>query len=133
MPRNLAALIAGCLLLVLSGGAAPNAQSTGQKPATTEAGWLQWAGPTRDFHVPSTGLADAWPAGGPPVIWSRPLGTGHSSIVVDPADGGRLFTMYRAGNGRAKVGPWKQEETVVALDAKTGTKIWEHAYPARTG
>jgi outer membrane protein assembly factor BamB len=133
VPRHVAALIAGCLLLVLSGAALPHAQSTGQRPVMQEAGWLQWAGPTRDFHVPSTGLADTWPAGGPPVIWSRPLGTGHSSIVVDPADGGRLFTMYRAGNGRAKVGPWKQEETVVALDAKTGATIWEHAYPARTG
>jgi len=136
MPRNIAALIAGCGLivpLVLFGGASPIAQSSGQKPVSQEAGWTQWAGPTRDFHVPSTGLADSWPAAGPPVIWSRPLGTGHSSIVVDPADGGRLFTMYRAGNGRAKAGPWKQEETVVALDAKTGTTIWEHAYPARTG
>jgi len=133
MPRQIAALIGGCVLCALSGGASPAAQATGQKPATPEAGWLQWAGPTRDFHVPSTGLADTWPAGGPPVIWSRPLGTGHSSIVVDPADGGRLFTMYRAGNGRAKVGPWKQEEVVVALDAKTGATIWEHTYPARTG
>jgi len=41
------------------------------------------------------------------VIWSRPLGTGHSAIVVDD---GRLFTMYRAGNGRAKLGPWKGAE-----------------------
>ncbi len=32
--------------------------------------WPQWGGPTRDFHSSSTGLADTWPAGGPPVIWS---------------------------------------------------------------
>ena len=78
----------------------------------------------------SGGLADSWPAGGPPVIWTRPLGTGHSSIVVDE---GRLFTLYRSGNGRAKVGPWKDEEVVAALDAKTGATIWEHTYPARSG
>ncbi|HXT70596.1 MAG TPA: PQQ-binding-like beta-propeller repeat protein [Vicinamibacterales bacterium] len=92
--------------------------------------WTQWGGPTRDFHVPDAGLASKWPEGGPPVIWSRPLGTGHSSIVVDE---GRLFTMYRAGNGRAKLGPWQPEEVVVSLDAKTGKTIWEHAYPARSG
>ena len=92
--------------------------------------WPQWGGPTRDFHASSTGLADTWPAAGPPVIWSRALGTGHSAITVDD---GRLFTLARAGNGRAKSGPWSAEEAVVALDAKTGATIWEHRYPARTG
>ena len=100
--------------------------------AATKGGpaWTQWGGPNRDFNVPSARLADSWPAGGPPVLWSRPLGTGHSSIVVDD---GRLFTLYRAGNGRAKMGPWKNEEVVVALDAKTGETIWEHTVAARTG
>ena len=92
--------------------------------------WPQWGGPNRDFHSSSTGLADTWPAGGPPVIWSRTLGTGHSAITVDD---GRLFTLARAGNGRAKMGPWSTDEAVLALDAKTGATIWEHRYPARTG
>jgi len=104
--------------------AAPSAQSQ------AASSWPQWGGPNRDFHSTSAGLADMWPASGPPVLWSRALGTGHSSIAVDD---GRLFTMYRAGNGRAKIGPWKNEETVVALDAKTGETLWEHSYPARTG
>jgi outer membrane protein assembly factor BamB len=64
------------------------------------------------------------------VVWSRALGTGHSAITVDE---GRLFTLARAGNGRAKLGPWSADEAVVALDAKTGATIWEHRYPARTG
>ena len=55
------------------------------------------------------------------MLWSRPLGTGHSAILVDE---GRLYTMYRAatdvdGGGRAQ-GPWDAEESVIALDAKTG-------------
>ncbi|HET9370477.1 MAG TPA: PQQ-binding-like beta-propeller repeat protein [Vicinamibacterales bacterium] len=97
-----------------------------QAPASSS--WPQWGGPTRNFHAPSTGLADSWPAAGPPVIWSRPLGTGHSGIVVDD---GRLFTMYRVGNGRAKAGPWNAEEVVAALDARTGETLWEHTYPSR--
>jgi outer membrane protein assembly factor BamB len=98
--------------------------------AVVQAQWPQWGGPTRDFQAPSSGLAETWPKEGPPVLWSRPLGTGHSSIVVDD---GRLFTLYRAGNGRAKAGPWDTEEAVVALDAKTGQTIWEHKYSARSG
>ena len=116
VPRRLFTLLA--LIASASGAVVLHAQ------------WPQWGGPTRDFHVSSGPLAETWPAEGPPVLWSRPLGTGHSSIVVDD---GRLFTLYRAGNGKAKLGPWSTEEVVVALDAKTGATIWEHKYPARSG
>jgi outer membrane protein assembly factor BamB len=91
--------------------------------------WPQWGGPNRNFIVETTGLAEKWPDAGPRVIWTRPLGTGHSSIV---ADGDRLFTMFRKGNGRGgggrAVGPWDAEETVVSLDATTGQTIWEYKY-----
>jgi outer membrane protein assembly factor BamB len=90
--------------------------------------WRQWGGPNRDFVVEARGLAEKWPDSGPPVLWSRALGTGHSAIL---ADEGRLYTMYRAGDGRAKSGPWKEEETVVALDAGTGETIWEYRYPSK--
>ena len=96
--------------------------------ANASAAWRQWGGPNRNFIVNATGLADKWPEAGPPVIWSRPLGTGHSAILVDD---GRLYTMYRAGNGRAKQGPWDAEETVIAMDAATGKTLWEHKYPSR--
>jgi outer membrane protein assembly factor BamB len=89
--------------------------------------WTQWGGAHRNFVVESTGLADAWPAGGPRVVWSRPLGTGHSAIVA--ADG-RLFTMYRKGNGRTRGGPFDAEESVIALDAATGKTLWEYTYPS---
>ena len=93
--------------------------------STTVEAWRQWGGPNRDFLVNVTGLADSWPPEGPPVIWTRPLGTGHSSIL---ADGDRLFTMYRRGDGRSRSGPWEAEETVVAMDAATGATIWEYTY-----
>lgn len=93
-----------------------------------DAGWRQWGGAARDFVVDAGRLADSWPAQGPPVLWSRPLGTGHSAVLA--ADG-RLFTLYRAGNGRGREGPWETEETVVALDAATGETIWEYSYPSR--
>ena len=124
--RNLL-LLAGLLILGTAWQAVTPEPVHGQASAPSPA-WPQWGGPQRNFIVEAKGLADKWPETGPPVIWSRPLGTGHSSIV---ADDGRLFTMYRTGNGRARQGPWEAEESVVAMDAKTGQTIWEHKYPSR--
>src|SRR5262245_21872623 len=58
------------------------------------ANWPQWGGPQRNFMVEAKGLAESWPAGGPKRLWSRALGEGHSSVVVD---GERLYTMYSQG------------------------------------
>jgi len=90
--------------------------------------WRQWGGPNRNFIVEATGLAEKWPETGPRMIWSRPLGPGHSAIL---ADDGLLFTMFRIGNGRTRQGPWESSESVVALDAATGKTVWEHKYPAK--
>ena len=99
-----------------------------QRPASAGDAWRQWGGPNRNFMVDAKGLADAWPEGGPRAIWSRPLGPGHSSILVDD---GRLYTMYRVGDGRARQGPWEAAESVIALDAATGKTIWEHKYASK--
>lgn len=79
--------------------------------------WPQWGGTRRDFKSDSKGLANRWPAGGPPKLWERALGEGHSSIV---SDGARLYTMYRRG----------EREYVVSLDAASGRTLWEHDYAA---
>jgi outer membrane protein assembly factor BamB len=119
--RIRAAVIAGVASWLIA-----QAPAISQAPAASP--WPQWGGPNRNFVVDDPGLAEKWPEAGPAVQWSRPLGPGHSAITY--ADG-RLFTLYRAGNGRAKLGPWDAEETVVALDAKTGKTLWEHKYPSR--
>ena len=105
-----------------------SAAASRDEQAPSPAAWLQWGGPTRDFIVGATGLAETWPEGGPRAVWTRTLGPGHSSILVDD---GMLFTMYRVGNGRTRQGPWDAAESVVALDAATGKTIWEHKYPAK--
>lgn len=81
--------------------------------------WPQWGGPHRNFMVDTKGLAQTWPAGGPKRLWSRTLGEGHSSVVVDA---GRLYTMYSRG----------EQEFVVSLNASTGKTIWEKGNPAPT-
>jgi outer membrane protein assembly factor BamB len=93
------------------------------------ADWLQWGGAGRDFMPDATGLAPSWPAAGPRKLWSRALGEGHSSILVED---GRTYTMYRPlGGGTAA--RRSQEEVVAALDAATGKTVWEFKYPAPTG
>lgn len=86
-----------------------------QQPSAAYAQWTQWGGPKGDFKVDAKGLASTWPEEGPKKLWSRELGEGYSAIL---ADGGRLYTMYRA----------EGKETVIALDAKTGKTLWEQPY-----
>jgi outer membrane protein assembly factor BamB len=124
---GIAAGVAAVTLLLAASSPLLEAEA-GQGSDGSTASWPQWGGPTRNFEADTTTLPDAWPEGGPRVLWNRPLGTGHSAIVVDE---NRLYTMYRAGNGRARQGPWEAEETVVALDATTGRTLWEHKYPSR--
>lgn len=103
-----------------SAGAAPVQDSVG-----SDGGWRQWGGPDRNFIAPADALAETWPESGPPVLWTRSLGLGHSSIVVDD---GRLFTLYRPGIEAGRNGPWEEREIVVAIDARTGETLWEHEY-----
>src|SRR6185369_4890478 len=78
--------------------------------------WTQWGGPHRNFQTEASGLKATWPASGPNVIWTRPLGEGYSSPAVE---NGVLYTMY----GKAR------EETVIAANAADGKTIWEHTTP----
>jgi len=94
----------------------------------TQGEWRQWGGPNRNFITEASGLADQWPDSGPPLLWSRPLGLGHSAIAVDD---GMLYTLYRPGEQISRTGPWEDREVVVAMDAGTGETIWEHEYSSQ--
>ena len=77
------------------------------------------------LHVPSTGLANSWPASGPKRLWTRPLGEGHSAILVES---GRLYTHVPPARWRRPAQPGR---IVAALDAATGKTIWEYSTPRR--
>ena len=93
-------------------------------PPVTDASWLQWGGPRRNFMVESSTLATSWPASGPKRVWERTVGEGHSAIVVD---GNRLYTMYRP-EGLMTMVRRARQETVAAIDAATGKPVWEYTY-----
>jgi outer membrane protein assembly factor BamB len=84
--------------------------------ATSPAGdWPQFLGPTRD-GVAADAVADAWPAGGPKVLWSTNVGQGFSAPVVA---GGSLVLFHRVGN----------EAVIQCLDAGMGKSKWTAKYP----
>lgn len=115
------------LLLALLDPAGLFAQSPPPSPSTPEQAssfWRLWGGPERNFISPSTGLAETWPASGPPVLWKRDLGEGYSAIA---ADGDALYTMYHRSQPYWLIFS-EQQEVVVALDARTGATLWEYPY-----
>ena len=56
-------LLLGPAVLVLSG-----VVLTAQAPSSTD--WPQWRGPNRDGISRETGLLQAWPKTGPPLVWT---------------------------------------------------------------
>jgi outer membrane protein assembly factor BamB len=77
--------------------------------------WPQWLGPTRD-GVTVEKVAP-WKEA-PKPVWRAAVGEGHSSPIVA---GGRAFL-------HAKV-KGKDEEEVIAWEAKTGKEVWRKSYP----
>ena len=100
---------AGLLLLALS---------VPPPPATAD-DWPQWRGPGRDGVSTETGLADRWPAGGPPLLWRVDgLGEGYGTVA---AVGGSLYVQGTRG-GRS---------LVFALVASDGSVRWERELGSR--
>jgi outer membrane protein assembly factor BamB len=99
MNPKLLARIAG--LLVLTTAAAINA-----------ADWPQFLGPDRNGISAETGLIDAFPKGGPKLIWRVPGGVGMSGIAIQ--DGRALTLVQKDG-----------QQWLIALDAQSGKTLWE--------
>ncbi|MBI2928636.1 MAG: PQQ-binding-like beta-propeller repeat protein [Verrucomicrobia bacterium] len=79
--------------------------------------WPQLLGPRANGISVETGLLDKWGADGPPLVWSKEIGTGYSAPSVR---GERLVLHHRVGG----------EEVVECLEAATGKPQWRHAYPS---
>ncbi len=84
--------------------------------SVTAADWPQLLGPTRNGVYSGPPLLEAWPSGGPRVVWRKAVGQGLSGPVV--ADG-RVILFHRVEN----------REVVEAMDPKTGNTLWKYDYP----
>lgn len=85
--------------------------------------WPQWFGPSRDGVWREEGLLEKFPAGGPPVRWRTPIGSGYSGPAVAA---GQVYTMDRFSptNG-------SDMERVLCLDEADGKRLWTQEYPCR--
>jgi outer membrane protein assembly factor BamB len=92
-----------CLLTAAPGGAAD---------------WPQFLGPQRDGISSETGLAQTWPAKGPPLVWQKDVGEGFSGPV---AAGERLILFHRV----------MDQEVVECLNTRDGQAQWKQSYPTR--
>lgn len=78
------------------------------------ADWPQYRGPNLD-GISAESISAKWPAGGPKVVWKAATPNGFSSFTV--ADGRAYTIITRDAQGAP-------QETVVALDAKSGRELW---------
>ena len=83
--------------------------------AVTE-NWPRFLGPNDNVISGETRLLEAFPEGGPKIVWEMEKGTGYTSpVIVD----GRLVMFDRVGD----------KERIDCLDPETGKRFWEFAYP----
>jgi outer membrane protein assembly factor BamB len=84
------------------------------------ADWPQFRGPNRDGISKEIGLLRQWPAAGPKVLWTVPVGQGYAGAAIV---GG---TVYHNDYDETK-----SEWAVVARSLATGKQIWRYTEPKR--
>ena len=80
--------------------------------------WPQILGPHRDGKADGETLSDAFPPGGPKVVWRVRVGSGYAGPAVV---GKRVVAFHRVGN----------QERIEAFDVGSGKSIWVADFPAR--
>jgi len=79
--------------------------------------WPQILGPNRNGAAVDEKSIEAWPAPGPKVNWSFPIGSGYAGPVVV---GERVIIFHRVGG----------IERVESIDIANGKSVWKADYPA---
>jgi outer membrane protein assembly factor BamB len=93
--------------------------------------WPQWLGPQRDSVWREDGILTEIPADGLTVKWRTPVSYGYAGPAV--ADGRVYVSDYAVESGEVKNGPslrakLEGKEQTHCFDARTGEKLWTHAY-----
>ena len=79
--------------------------------------WSQFHGPNRDSVCRDRGLLQAWPEGGPALLWVKEgLGMAYSSVSMA---GGRIITM-----GDRPVPGGEKAQFALAFDVNTRAELW---------
>jgi outer membrane protein assembly factor BamB len=83
--------------------------------------WPQFQGPGASGISPETGLARAWPAGGPRTLWETDVGPGFAGAAVRD---GKVYLLDRADDA---------QDILRCLDLGSGKEEWRFAYDAPGG
>jgi outer membrane protein assembly factor BamB len=89
--------------------------SAARQDAAAGDDWPAFLGPLGTGVTRDAGISDHWPPAGPPVLWSKRIGTGYSSPSIR---GGKLVIHHRLRNS----------EIVECLHVETGEPIWKVDY-----
>ncbi len=94
--------------------------------------WPGWMGPQRDNVWREKNIIDAFPKGGPKVLWRAKVANGYSGPAV--ADGLVYLTDFvpdvNVQEDNFKRAKFKGKERVLCLDAKSGDVKWKYEYDA---
>lgn len=95
--------------------------------------WPQWMGPKRDNVWRETGILDAFPAGGPKVVWRAKVAGGYSGPAVA---NGRVYVGDYVSDADPKTEVYERTnhvgtERVLCFEEPTGKLLWKHEYPCR--
>lgn len=82
------------------------------------ADWPEWRGPKRDGTSTEKNLPASWSPAGDNLAWKAPYGGRSGPVVI----GDRLYLQTVVGTGDSV------QERLVALDANTGTLVWEQRF-----
>ncbi|MFN0055181.1 MAG: PQQ-binding-like beta-propeller repeat protein [Planctomycetales bacterium] len=85
--------------------------------------WPRWGGPRGDETWKAPKLPERWPEAGLPPVWSVPIGGGYGGVAV-VAD--RVYVMDHV---REPI----EQERLLCFDARTGERLWTHAYEVQYG
>src|SRR6476659_3134058 len=80
--------------------------------------WPNFLGPHSDGRSDEIGLIGSFGTNGPPICWSKRIGTGYSAPSVS---GQRLVLHHRV----------QDEEVVECLNVTNGDSMWRYGYPSR--
>lgn len=79
--------------------------------------WPNFLGPEQSGISPETGLLRKFPAEGPRVLWTKPVGRGYAGVAIRA---GKVYLLDRVG----------KEDILRCLDLATGAELWNFAYEA---
>ncbi len=80
--------------------------------------WPQYLGPGRDAVSTETGLKRSWPAKGPGVLWTLPLGEGFGGPAVSD---GKVYVLDRESS---------KQNVLCCINLADGKEEWTFAYEA---